>query len=100
MTVTAMTCTTWAARCSNVLFPCDVPSARPHAGRRSLAGHVAGAPGDRAAVPGILDAPPAARRLLAAWVGVRGLRRDPVPRIRRRRLDRWLYQCHSAPAGA
>ena len=44
-----------------VLLRRDVPSARSRAGRRSLAGDVAGSPGEPAAVPGNLDAAPAAR---------------------------------------
>ena len=45
-----------------------------------------------------LAAPPAARRLLAARLGVRGLRRDRVPGLRRRRLGRRLLQRDPAPA--
>ena len=47
-----------------------------------------------------LAAPPAPRRLLEAWLGVRGLRRDPVPGLRGRRLDRRLHQRDPAPARA
>jgi predicted acyl esterase len=71
--------------------------AKLNAGFGSLAGDVAGASGERAAVPGNLDPAPAPRRLLAAWLGVRGLRRDPVSGVRGRRLDRRLHQRHSAP---
>ena len=49
---------------------------------------------------GALAAPPAARRLLEARLGVRGLRRDPVSGLRGRRLDRWLHQRDPAPARA
>ena len=36
--------------------------------------------------------------LLEAWIGMRGLRGDPMPRVRRRRLDRCLQECNSTPA--
>src|SRR5215831_7822785 len=83
-----------------VLFRLNVPAARPDARRRSLAGDVVGAPGERAAVLRTLAAAPTARCVLEAWIGLRGLRGDPMPRLRRRRLDRWLHECNSAPARA
>src|SRR5215831_11818124 len=83
-----------------VLFRLNVPAARPDARRRSLAGDVVGAPGERAAVLRALAAAPTARCVLEAWIGMRGLRGDPMPRVRRRRLDRCLYECNSTPARA
>src|SRR5215469_11312555 len=47
-----------------------------------------------------MDATPAARCLLAAWVGVRGLRCYPMPGLRRRRLDRWLHERNPPPPRA
>src|ERR1051326_2833710 len=71
---------------------------RSNARRRRLAGDVVGAPGEHPAVLRALAAAPTTRCVLAAWIGVRGLRGDPMPRLRCRRLDRWLQECHSAPA--
>ena len=88
------------ARLGFVLLYRDVSSARPCAGRRSLALDVAAAPRECAALPGNVAAPPAARRLLAVGVGVRGLRRDPMPGIRGRRLDRRLQERNPASARA
>src|SRR5262249_24523065 len=45
-----------------------------------------------------LAAAPAARCVLEAWIGLRGLRGDPMPGICRWRLDRRLHQCDSAPS--
>ncbi len=82
-----------------VLLRGDVPSARSGAGRRAMARDVAGAVAERAAVPGTLAAPPAARRLLEARLGLRGLRGDRMPGLRGRRLDGRLHQRDPAPAG-
>ena len=83
-----------------VLLRRDVPSARSRPGRRTLAGDVAGTAGEPAALPGALAAAPAARRLLEARLGLRGLQRDPMSGLCRRRLDRWLYQYDPTPARA
>src|SRR5262249_54185617 len=56
------------------------------------------APAEHAAVPRALAAAPTTRRILEAWIGVRGLRGDPMPGLCRRRLDRWLQERHSTPA--
>ncbi len=56
----------------------------------ALARDVAGAAGERPAVLRAVAGAPASRRLLEAWLGLRGLRRDPMPGLRRRRLDRCL----------
>ncbi len=48
--------------------------------------------------PGAVAAAPAARRLLATRLGLRGLRRDRLPGVRDRRLGRRLYQRGAAPA--
>ena len=68
-------CLTARIRMGLVLFRRDVPSARSRARRRALAGDVAGAPGERAAVPRD-GCSTSARRLLEAWLGVRGLARS------------------------
>ena len=57
---------------------CHPPDPAP--GRRALARDVAGAAGEHAAVPRALAEAPAARRLLAARLGVRGFQRDPAAR--------------------
>ena len=73
-----------------VLLRLDVPPARPGPRRRQLARDVAGAAGEHSAVLRAVAGAPAARRLLEAWIGLRGLRGDPMPGLRRRRLDRCL----------
>ena len=55
-----------------------------------LAGDVAGSPGEHTAVPGKLVSASAARCVLEARIGLRGLRGDPMPGLCRRWLDRWL----------
>ena len=81
-----------------VLFRLDVPSARSAARRRPLAGDVAGTPAEHAAVLRKLAAASAARCLLEARLGLRGLRRDPMPGLCRRWVDRWIHECDPAPA--
>ena len=51
--------------------------------------------GAHAALRRSLAQPPAARRLLEARLRLRELRRHHLPGLRRRRLGRWLHQCHS-----
>ena len=46
-----------------------------------------------------MDGPSAARRLLASWLGGRGLRRHRRGDLYRRRLGRSLYQLRAAAAG-
>src|SRR5262245_38529882 len=81
-----------------VLFRHGVPPARPDACWRWLAGDVVGAPGARTAVLRTVAAAPATGCVLEAWIGMRGLRGDPMPGVRRRRLDRCLQERNSAPA--
>src|SRR4029077_9768907 len=81
-----------------LLFRHDVPAARSAACRRGLASDVAGAPGERTALLRNLAAAPAARFLLEARFGVRGLQRDSMSGFRRGRLDRCLQEYNSAPA--
>jgi predicted acyl esterase len=50
-------------------------------------------------LPGFVARPSAPRRLLAARLGLRGFRRDPMSRLRGRRLGRRLHERHSAPVG-
>ena len=64
----------------------------PYAGRRSLASDVAGAPRERAAVLRTLASAPATRCVLEARIGLRGLRSDPMSRVRRRWLDHDAYK--------
>ena len=65
---------------------------RPGGGRRALAGDVARAAARQRAVAGGVAAPPAPRRLLAARLGMRGLRGDPGAGARRQRVGRRLHQ--------
>ena len=60
--------------------------------RRALARDVARAAGERAAAGRALARPPAARRVLGAWLALRGLRVDRGGGARRRRLGRRLSQ--------
>ena len=66
------------------------PAAGPGGGRRNVARGVAGAVGERPGVHRAVAQPPAARRLLAAGITLRGLRLDPLPGLRGRRLERRL----------
>src|SRR5579864_3890295 len=75
-----------------VLLHCDVLPARSGAGGRKLARDMAQSSAAPAAVSGDMAAPPAARRLLEAWFGLRGLRCHPMSCFRSRWLDRWLHQ--------
>ncbi len=73
-------------------------AARPRSGRRPLARHVAGPPGEQSADAGGLDRPPDPRRLLEAGLGGRGLRGHHRRRLRGRRLGRRLLQRDPPPA--
>src|SRR5204862_8259348 len=66
--------------------------------RGAVAGHMPGSSCQRGAVPGSLAPTPAARRLLEAWLRLRGLSRRALPGLRDRRLGRWLLQRGRAPA--
>ena len=75
-----------------------VPAAARGGRRRALARALgAAARGERAVGPHLARAP-AARRLLEARLGLRGLRRDRGARLRRRRLDGRLHQQRPPPA--
>src|ERR1700689_5447449 len=80
------------------LFRLDVSTARSGAGRRQLASDVVGPLGKHTAIPGELAATPAARSLLEARIGMRRLRSDPMPGLRRRWLDRRLHERNPPPA--
>ena len=67
-------------------------AAGPAALRRRLARGVARAPGDADAVDRALARPPAPRRVLAARLGVRGLRGHRVPGLRGGRLRGRLHE--------
>ncbi len=71
----------------------------PAARRRALARDVAASGCDNTVLLiGELAAPSAARRLLEARLGLRGLLRDRMPGLRGRRLGRRLHQRDPAPA--
>ena len=73
-------------------------AARPGARRRALARHVAGADGGQRAAGRDLAGAPAARRLLEARLGVRGLLGDHLRRLRGRRLAGRLHERHPPAA--
>ena len=75
-----------------------VPAAARGGRRRALARALGAAARDQQAVDPHLARPPAPGRLLAARIGLRGLRRDRDPRLRHRRLDGRLHQQRPAPA--
>ena len=91
----ARRCCSWAS----TMLAYNARAARPGRRRRALARDVARAPGAHPALRRGLGDAPAARRLLAARLGLRGLRRHHLPRLRRGRLGRRLHQRHPAPAG-
>ena len=68
--------------------------------RARLAAEVAGAARAVRAAAGRVAPAPAAGRVLEARLGQRGLRRDPVPRLRDRRLDGRLLERDPAAARA
>ena len=105
-TATPTTSTTWAAallddnlRWASTMFAHNAPPARPGDRRRALARDVARAAREAASGRALAGAP-AARRLLEARLGLRGLRRDPLPGLRGRRLGRRLLQRRPAAARA
>ena len=65
--------------------------------RQQVAQDVDGAAEERALPDHSLALAPASRRLLEAWLGVRGLRSDRGADPLRGRLERRLFECHSAP---
>ena len=74
------------------------PAARSGRGRRALARRLARAHGRDSALQRGLDVASAARRVLEAGFGVRGLRGDHVPRVHGRRLGRRLPRRDLPPA--
>ena len=72
-------------------------AARSGGGGRAVARHVAGAAGAQPALGRDVDRPSAARRLLAARLGVRGLCRHRGGGLCHRRLGRRLLQRRAAP---
>ena len=66
--------------------------------RRALARAVAAPPRAHRAPGRGMAAPPAPRPAMAARLGVREFRGDPVPGLRGRRLGGRLFQCDPAPA--
>ena len=75
------------------------PPARPAPLRGGLAPGMAGAARDAAAMDRALARPPEARRLLEARLGVRGLLRHRVRRLRGRRLRGRVHECGAAAPG-
>ena len=75
--------------------------ARQGAAGRCLAGDLAEPPEERAAAGGQLAAASAPRRILEAWLGLRGLERHHLPGLSRERLGRRLFQygpAHARPS--
>ena len=79
--------------------PAERPATRSAAGRRRLGDHVAPAAGRGTALDHRLAEPPAPRRVLETWLGVRGLWRHRVPSLSDRRLGGWLFQPGAATHG-
>ena len=75
------------------------PASRPGGGRGGLARAVARAPGADSPVRRGVALAPAPRRVLEAGLGLRGLRRDPLPGLHGRRLGRRLLERDPALPG-
>ena len=80
------------------VLPALRAASRPGARRLGVALALAGAARGGVSASAALARAPAARRLLAPGLGLRGLRRDRVPRVRGGRLGRRLLQRDPAPA--
>ncbi len=88
------------ARLGLVVLRPPAPAAGPGDLGPGLAAEVAGAARAVRAAAGRVAPAPAAGQLLEARLGQRGLRRDPVPRLRDRRLDGRLLERDPAAARA